>query len=147
MKKRRLKDKLIDLQQQRLTLSREMDTQDKQFREQQDRLFLDLVGVLDSFENIFNSMQGHEEALDKPAKRAMKSFRGIQRKLVRTLEETGIERIEFADGKAEIGLCKIIDTQAVPDSEEGTVLSVIRHGYRRGDRILRPAEVITVANR
>ena len=79
MKKRRLRDKIIGLQQQRLALSRDMDTQDKQFREQQDRLFLNLVGVLDSFENIFNSMQGHEETLDKPAKRAMKSFRAIYR--------------------------------------------------------------------
>jgi len=146
MKKERLKDKLIDLQQQRLALARQIAVQDKQFHEQQDRLFLDLVGLLDSFENIFNAMQDHEETLDKSAKRAMKSFRGIYRKLLRTLEESGVERIEFADGKAEIGLCKIIDTQALPDAEEGTILSVIRHGYRRGDQILRPAEVITVAN-
>jgi len=145
MKKERLKDKLIALQQQRLALSQEIEAQNKQFHEQQDKLFLDLVGLLDSFENIFNAMQAHEATLDKSAKRALKSFRGFYRKLLRTLEESGIERIEFADGKAEIGLCKIIDTQALPDAEEGTVLSVIRHGYRRGDRILRPAEVITVA--
>jgi molecular chaperone GrpE (heat shock protein) len=77
----------------------------------------------------------------------LKSFQAINRKLLRILEESGVERLAFPDGKAEIGLCKIVDTEVMEGAEDGTIVSVIRSGYRRGERILRPAEVITVANR
>ena len=103
--------------------------------------------VSDSFENVFNNLQAKEESFDKSAKRAMKSFRGIYRKLLRVMNERGVERLEFPKGKAEIGLCKVVDTEEMVDAEEGAIISVVRNGYRREDRILRPAEVITVANR
>lgn len=146
MKKERLRAKLIDFQKKMLTLSRELETRDELCRGQQDGLFLELASVLDSFENVFNNLQDKEESLDKSAKRAMKSFRGIYRKLLRLLDERGVERLEFPAGKAEIGLCKVVDTEPMAGAEEGAIIAVVRNGYRRGDRVLRPAEVITVAN-
>lgn len=147
MKKERLRAKLIDLQKDIVTLSRELDARDERSRQHEDGLFLELASVLDSFENVFNNLQDKEESFDKSAKRAMKSFRGIHRKLLRIMDESGVERLEFPDGKAEIGLCKVVDTEPMVGAEEGAIISVVRNGYRRGDRVLRPAEVITVANR
>ena len=147
MKKERLRAKLIDFQKKILALSRELETRDELSRQREDGFFLELLSVLDSFENVFNNLQDKEEFFDKSTKRAMKSFRGIYRKLLRVMDESGVERLEFPDGKAEIGLCKIIETEPMAGTEEGAIISVVRNGYRRGDRILRPAEVITVANR
>ncbi len=147
MKKEQLRTKLIDFQKELLTLSRTLETQDERARRQEDGLFLELTGVLDAFENVFNTLQAKEDALDKTARRTLKSFRAIQRKLIRLLEEHDVEKLVFPDGKAEIGLCKVIDTESREGAEDGTIVSVIRSGYRRQERILRPAEVITVANR
>lgn len=146
MKKERLRAKLIDFQKKILTLSRDLSARDELSRQQDDGLFLELASVLDSFENVFSSLQDKEEFFDKSAKRAMKSFRGIHRKLLRIMDENGVERLEFPDGKAEIGLCKVVDTEPMVGAQEGAIISVVRSGYRRGGRVLRPAEVITVAN-
>lgn len=147
MKKERLRAKLIDFQKNIVTLSRELDARDELSRQQEDGLFLELASVLDSFENVFNSLKDREESFDKSAKRAIKSFQAIYRKLLRIMDESGVERLEFPNGKAEIGLCKVVDIEPMMGAEEGTIISVVRNGYRRGDRVLRPAEVITVANR
>ena len=102
--------------------------------------------VLDAFENIFNSLEDKAETFDKSMRRALKSFTRIQSKIRRILEARGVEQIALPDGKAVVGLCKVVETQAVEGREEGEIISVVRHGYRHGDRVLRPAEVITVAN-
>jgi molecular chaperone GrpE (heat shock protein) len=145
MKKERLRAKLIDFQKKIVTLSRELEAREELSQQREDGLFLELVSVLDSFENVFNNLQDKEETFDKSTKRAMKSFRGIYRKLLRVMDESGVERMEFPNGKAEIGLCKVIETAPMADAEEGAIISVVRNGYRRRARILRPAEVITVA--
>lgn len=147
MKKERLRGKLIEFQKKVITLSRELEARDELSRAQVDGLFLELASVLDSFENVFNNLQAREESFDKPAKRAMKSFRGIYRKLLRVMNERGVERLEFPNDKAEIGLCKIVDTAQRVGAEEGAIISIVRNGYRCKGRILRPAEVITVVNR
>jgi molecular chaperone GrpE (heat shock protein) len=147
MKKARLRAKLIDFQKNIATLTRELDARDELSRQQEDGLFLELASVLDSFENVFSNLEDREESFDKSAKRAMKSFRAIYRQLQRIMDENGVERLEFPDGKAQIGLCKVVDIQPMLGAEEGTIISVVRNGYRRGGRVLRPAEVITVAKR
>ncbi len=147
MKKERLRAKLIGFQKKAITLSRELEARDELSRQQEDNLFLELASVIDSFENVFNNLRAKEESFDKSAKRAMKSFRGIYRKLLRVMNERGVERLEFPNGNAEIGLCKVVDTEEMVGVEEGAIISVVRNGYRREDRILRPAEVITVTNR
>ena len=147
MKKELLRAKLIGFQKDLVSLSRELETQKELARHRQDALYLELAAVLDAFENVFNTVRDKEETLDKSTRRMLKSFQAINRKLIRILEDSGVEKLAFPDGKAEIGLCKVVDTEVMEGSEDGAIVSIIRSGYRRGERILRPAEVITVANR
>ena len=108
---------------------------------------LELMLVLDAFENIFKNLEEKETTFEKSMRRGLKSFKGIQRKIIRILEERGVEKIEFPDGKAVIGLCQVVETRAIDGPEEGEIIAIVRNGYRRGDRVLRPAEVITVTHR
>jgi molecular chaperone GrpE (heat shock protein) len=140
----RLKNKLIGFQTDIIELNQTLQAERKRGEEQQERLFLELFAVLDAFENIFNSMTEKEETLDKSSRRMFKSFRAVYRKLLRLLEEQGVERIEFPNGKSVIGLCKVLETRPVAEREEGEIIAVVRSGYRSKKRILRPAEVITV---
>lgn len=141
-----LRAKLVDFQKEVLNLSQELSARNQQHREQEDHLFLELAAVLDAFENVFKSIEEKEDAFDKSARRVLKSFRAIHRKLLRILADSGVVRLEFPGGKAQIGLCKVVDTEPVDGSENGHIVSIVRNGYQRGDRILRPAEVITVAH-
>ncbi len=144
MVKEQLKNKLIGFQTEILELGETLQAEQKRSEEQQESLFLELFAVLDACENIFNNMAEKEETLDKSSRRMLKSFRAVYRKLLRVLEEQGVERIEFPDGKSAIGLCKVLETQAIAEREEGDIIDVVRSGYRSKKRILRPAEVITV---
>lgn len=145
--KERLRDKLIALQRAMLGLRAELETHKRQTRDQENDLFLDLIGVLDAFENLFNNLPpaDERESLDKSTKRAFKSVGAIHRKLGRLLQARGIEPLDFPDGRAQVGRCKVIETQATDEAEDGTILAVVRNGYRRGEQILRPAEVITAS--
>jgi molecular chaperone GrpE (heat shock protein) len=144
MTKERLKNKLIGFQTEIVELGQTLQAERKISEDQQERLFLELFAVLDACENIFNNMAEKEETLDKSSRRMLKSFRAVYRKLLRLLEEQGVERIEFPDGKSAIGLCKVLETRPVAEREEGEIITVVRSGYRSKKRILRPAEVITV---
>lgn len=144
MKKERIRAKLIELQKAAISLTAERQACERKARENENNLFLELVGVLDAFENLFNNLD--RDALDKSAKRAFKSVGAIQRKLTRLLEARGLEKIEFPDARAEPGLCKVVETRATEEAEDGTILAVVRNGYRRGEQVLRPAEVITASN-
>lgn len=143
-KKERLRDKLIELQREAIGLSAELEAHKRETQDRENDLFLELVGVLDAFENLFNNLS--LDALDKSTKRAFKSVGAIQRKLTRLLAARGIERLDFPDGRAQVGRCKVIETQATDEVEEGTILAVVRNGYCRGEQILRPAEVITASS-
>ncbi len=147
MTKQRLQAKLIDFQRNIIHLAQALQSQEQAFQDSEDNLLLDLVLVLDAFENIFTNLEEKEATFDKSVRRALKSFQGIQRKTMRILEERGVEKIGFADGKAVIGLCKVVETRAVEGLEEGEIIAIVRNGYRHRGRVLRPAEVITVANR
>jgi molecular chaperone GrpE (heat shock protein) len=139
--KEQLRAKLIGLQTANIGLIAELDACERRTGEKENELFLELVGVLDAFENLVNNLD--PDTLDKSAKRALKSVGAIQRKLTRLLEARGLERLEFPDSRARVGLCKVVETRVTEGAEEGTILAVVRNGYRRGERILRPAEVIT----
>ncbi|MCG6859716.1 MAG: nucleotide exchange factor GrpE [Chromatiaceae bacterium] len=143
MSKARIRAKLIELQKAAIGLSAELQARERAARETENDLFLELVGVLDAFENLFNNLS--QDVLDKSAKRAFKSVGAIQRKLTRLLEARGLEKLEFPDARARAGLCRVVETQATDEVEEGTILAVVRTGYRRGEQILRPAEVITAS--
>jgi len=146
MTKQRLQEKLVDFQRDIISLSQAIQAKEQAFQDLEGDLLLELLLVLDAFENIFNSLEGKAETFDKAARRALKSFTRIQNKVVRILEERGVEQIVFPDGKAVAGLCKVVETQRAEERQESEILSIVRHGYRHGDRVLRPAEVITVAN-
>jgi molecular chaperone GrpE (heat shock protein) len=141
--KERIRAKLVELQKAKIGLVARLDACERRARENENDLFLELLGVLDAFENLLDNMD--PDALDKSAKRALKSVGAIQRKLTRLLEARGLERLEFPDARARVGLCKVVETRATEGAEEGTILAVVRNGYRRGERVLRPAEVITAS--
>src|SRR3954447_23107885 len=66
----------------------------------------------------------------------------IERKLRALLESEGVQKLE-ADGKEfNPWEMEAISYQASPELEDGVVLAVVREGYKLGDKVIRPAQVV-----
>ncbi|MEW6381391.1 MAG: nucleotide exchange factor GrpE [bacterium] len=142
-----IRRRLIGFQKQIADLSFAFTSLQNDHRQWEKELYLELFEVLDAFENIFQSIEAKEQGWDKSARMAMQSFRSVYRKILRILSQRGVEQIEFPDNKAIFGLCKVVETKALPGKENEEILSVLRKGYRKKDgEVIRPAEVITVLN-
>jgi len=154
MKKQQLKDKLIGFQKEIVSLTQKLNKRKRLLEEKELQDTLELISIIDSFENIFNALDtkgnntnsDNQQAINKTSKRVIKSCRAIYRKATRILEDKGINKIEFADKKAQPGLCKIIDTQADLHQQDGSIVEIVKNGYCRDKQIIRTAEVITVLN-
>jgi len=146
MNKQTLKNKFIEFQKKILSLKQDVHSREKACAEAELQNNLDLIALIDSFENIFNHLDNKEDELNKSSRKAIKSCRAVYRKTLRILEDKDIVVIQFADNTAQPGLCKVIATQSDPEKKDGTIVEIIKNGYQKGERIIRPAEVITIAN-
>lgn len=145
--KQKLKNKIIAFQQKIISLTQSQEEKDKQFNALEKQYALELIEIIDAFESIFNNLATKESALDKTSKRVIKSCRSVYRKTLRILEEKEINQMEFLDNQAQVGLCKIIETQSNPELKDGHIIAIVKNGYQQKDRIIRVAEVITVSNK
>jgi molecular chaperone GrpE len=66
----------------------------------------------------------------------------VERNLRGVLAADGVERIEAAGAEFDPRLHEALGAAPSEDVPEGHVLQVVRQGYRKGDRVLRPAQVI-----
>ncbi len=147
MKKQQLKNKLIRFQKDILSLTQELNNNKRLLEEKEQQNNLELISLIDSFENIFNSLDAsNSNELDKRSKRVIKSCRSIYRKTNRILESKGVNRIEFTDNQAQPGLCKIIETTTDLTKQNGSIVEIIKNGYHKDKQIIRSAEVITTLN-
>lgn len=114
----------------------------RSFRKEQEILF-ELFETIDAFDIILENLR-KKDIQDVSWKRTVKNIESISRKILRILEKREISIIEFPKSKAVFGMCKIIDTRNIPELAEETIVKIVKKGFRKGDEVIRPAEVITV---
>lgn len=148
MRKEYLRLKLIDFQKKIADLSHGLARSQDERRHWEKELVLEIVEIVDAFENIFHTIEGKDAMWDKSARIALKSFFALYKRSLRILERRGIEQIEFPENMAIFGLCQVVETKRDPSLKNETIISVVRKGYRRREgEILRLAEVITISNK
>lgn len=143
-----LRTKFVEFQLKIAGLNHALAEQESRFSENQTRLYLELLDILDAFEVVEETIAAKEDTLDKSARMLGKNFLSIHKKLSRLMQSCGISRMTFPDGKARMELCKVTETQPREDLEDETILSIIKNGYidHETGSVLRKAEVITVSN-
>lgn len=143
-----LREKLIEFQLRIAELTQALREREHSFQAKEKALYLDLLEILDAFENLDETIQAKEAEFDKTARRLAKNIRAIHRMLIRLLKAKHIVRIEFPDNKARMEYCKIVETQGSVDMENETILSILKNGYmdKQHNKVMRKAEVITVLN-
>lgn len=98
---------------------------------------LKLLPILDDFERaLANAEQGELES------NWGKGIQLVERNLRALLAADDVERIAAEGAEFDPREHEALGRQPSADVAEGHVLHVIRPGYRKGDRILRPAQVI-----
>ena len=101
-----------------------------------ERLVKQLLPVLDDLERALEAAAEHEEA------KLEDGVRLVHRALADALAREGLAEIE-TDGRVRPARARGAALAAVRASPRATVIQVLQKGYRLGDRVLRPARVVS----
>lgn len=99
-----------------------------------------LLPVLDDFDRAMENMPDDIEDHDWVAGIAL-----IYRKFQTQLKEQGVEEIEALGKPFDPELHDAVMQRDDEDAESGTVVEVLRKGYKLGDKVIRPSLVIVAA--
>ncbi len=143
-----LRQKLIEFQLKIAELSHSLSEQQDAFEKKQKDLYLGLFEILDAFENLEETIEAKKDQMDKSTRMLCKNIRSIHKKLVRLMKVDHIVPMVFADNRARMDHCKIVESRPEPELPAETVLKIIKTGYINpiNGTVLRKAEVITVSN-
>jgi molecular chaperone GrpE len=100
-------------------------------------LILKVLPVLDDFRRAVQSPPTEGAARDWAQGVLL-----IERKLRAILDAEGLQRIEAEGAEFNPWEHEAISYQGSPELEDGRILAVVRDGYRIGDRVIRPAQVV-----
>nr|GFC55037.1 hypothetical protein [Tanacetum cinerariifolium] len=140
---------LEDLQAQQLTLTHSLKKQlaEKEL-EKQDQLrefLLGLIEILDALEQKEANLR-ERYADDPDALKIVTNHASLQKRVWRQLERYGVSRVDFKKGKLIVGLSKVVETMPDASKPNESIISIVSHGYIRGNTVLREAELIVVKN-
>ena len=126
-----------EFEESRLRLRREIAKDIERGRRE---ILADLLDVVDNLDRALDAArsQGGGDRLDA----LLQGVELVRRQFLAKLESFGVKRIESEGQSFDPALHEAVS--AVPassPSEDGVVVGVIRHGYRIGDDVLRPAAV------
>jgi molecular chaperone GrpE len=117
---------LADLENYRKRSAQEVE---RRVTEQAERLLLDWIEAVDSVDRALG-MQPSD------------GLRGVLEQMEAILARQGVQRVGAAGDRFDPELHEAISVQASDEVPDRTVLDVARSGYRHGERVLRPAQVV-----
>jgi molecular chaperone GrpE len=102
---------------------------ERRVAEQSDRLLLEWIVAVDSVDRALG-MQPSD------------GLRSVLEQMEAILARQGVERVGTAGDRFDPELHEAISVQESDEVPDRTVLGVTRSGYRHGERVLRPAQVV-----
>ncbi|KOR36932.1 MULTISPECIES: nucleotide exchange factor GrpE [Planktothricoides] len=142
-----LRDQLVNelgnLQKERVGLQQELREQKSQSIAAKEELFLEIFDVFDAVEFLLDYMDQHSELSPQFIQRLPKSLSIVQKKLLGVLQRRQVELLELEGTKPDFDFCRVVEREVRSDVEDQTITKIVRRGFRHGDKILRPIEVIT----
>lgn len=138
-----LVNKLGNLEKERVGLQQELREQKSQAIAAKEELFLELFDVFDAVEFLLDYMEKHSELPPQFIQRLPKSLSIVQKKLLGVLQRRQVELLELEGTKPDFDFCRVVEREVRSDVEDQTITKIVRRGFRHGEKILRPIEVIT----
>lgn len=137
-----LLQELKQLLKERVSLQQALREQKNLTESANEELFLELLEVVDALDFLLNYLGTSAETLPPSWKSLPKSVNSVQKKLLSILEKRQVIPINFQDSKPDFSLCRVVEREIRDDLEEQTIIKIIRRGFRLGQKLLRPVEVI-----
>ncbi len=101
-----------------------------------EKIILEVCDVLDNFERALDSgTQKHQ------FEEFMKGTKQIYAQLVGVLDKEGVEKMESQGKEFDPEIHEALSHVPAPGVEKDCVAFVVKNGYKKGDKILRPAQV------
>ena len=120
----------------RLRLRREIAKDIERARRE---LLSELLDVVDNLDRALDAARSNSQAGNLEA--LLQGVDLVRRQFLSKLEGFGVRRIEAEGQPFDPALHEAISAVPGPPDQDGVVAGVIRHGYRIGDEVLRPAAV------
>ncbi|RUS97045.1 hypothetical protein DSM106972_085950 [Dulcicalothrix desertica PCC 7102] len=134
------------------TLKRENTLLKQSLREQQTQavatsedLFLELLEVGDALENLLKLLDNPNLSPEFIA-RLPRNVGAVYRKFLNVLAKRQVSQIEtecIEGTQPDFTLCRVVEQEVVADIPEQSITKIVRQGFRYGEKVLRPVEVIT----
>jgi molecular chaperone GrpE len=126
-----------EFEESRLRLRREIGKDIERARRE---ILADLLDVVDNLDRALEAA-GLNTAPDR-LDTLLRGIEMVNRQFLAKLEAFGVKRIESAGQRFDPVLHEAVSAvPATSPDQDGMVIGVIRHGYRIGDEVLRPASV------
>jgi molecular chaperone GrpE len=128
-----------EFEESRLRLRREISKDIERGRRE---ILADLLEVVDNLDRAIESARPSASGQPVSAEALLQGVEMVRRQFLSKLEGLGVMRIETTDQPFDPTIHEAVTSvpAASPD-QDGRVVGIIRHGYRIGDEVLRPASV------
>ena len=124
-----------EFEESRLRLRREIAKDIERGRRE---ILADLLDVVDNLDRAIDAAQGGGDRADA----LLQGVQLVQRQFLAKLEALGVSRIHSLDQPFDPALHEAVSVvPAASLDQDGLVIGIVRHGYRIGDDVLRPASV------
>jgi molecular chaperone GrpE len=124
-----------EFEESRLRLRREIARDVERGRRE---ILADLLDVVDNLDRAIDAAQSGGDRADA----LLQGVQMVQRQFLAKLEALGVTRIHSVGQPFEPALHEAISVVPAPSpDQDGLVIGVVRHGYKIGDDVLRPASV------
>jgi molecular chaperone GrpE len=120
--------------------------QQQDFQSEKEQIFLELLEVFDALEYPIEYLRNTPEIAPQFLKRLPKSLAAIQQKLSIALARQQVTPIVLATTQPDFSCCQVVGREDRTDLQDQTITKVVRQGFRCGNKILRPVEIITAKN-
>ncbi len=97
----------------------------------------DLFPVIEHMERAISASR---ESGDQGA--LLKGLEMVHRELLNVLEKHGVERVPAVGEQFDPAVHEAVSAIPHPEASEGTVIEEVRAGFKKGDKLLRPAAVV-----
>jgi len=139
-----LVQKLSTLEKDNVSLQKSLKEQQTQTTAQTEDLFLELLEVADALEALLYYLENNPHQSSEFIARLPNSISAVNRKFLSILRKRQLLPIELQAGtEPDFNLCHVIDREERTDIPDQTITKIVRRGFYWGEKVLRPAEVIT----
>ncbi len=117
-----------------------------EYERQIDAIISDLITIIDAYEKAEIKVKELGLTEDENAQKAIKRMLQPKKMAMSVLAKYNVSQIDLDGKQMDADICTVVDTEPDSEKEDGTVLSIEKNGYLRGDRLIRRADVIIVRN-